>query len=316
MRVAITGARGFVGPHFSEALRRLCGSGAEIIATSRVGGQHPVLGRVQPLDVTDRDAVTAFVAEVRPTHIMHLAAIAAPLMASADPDAAWRIHVHGTLNLARTILQESPDCWLLNAGSGLVYGESARAGHALNEDTLLAPTDDYSVTKAAADLALGAMARGGLKCIRLRAFNHTGPGQSDAFVIPALALQIARIEAGLAPPVIRVGNLDVRRDFLDVRDVADAYALVVKNAQQLQSATVLNIACGVARRISEVLDKLVENCRTGVSIEKDPARMRSSDLPIIVGDASRARRMLGWHPVRAFEDTLNAVLEDARLRVA
>ena len=118
-------------------------------------------------------------------------------------------------------MDKAPDCWLLNAGSGLVYGESAKPGLPLDESALLAPIDEYAVTKAAADLALGALARRGLKCIRFRPFNHTGAGQAGAFVIPAFAMQIAQIEAGLAEPVIHVGNLDAERDFLDVRDVVE-----------------------------------------------------------------------------------------------
>jgi GDP-4-dehydro-6-deoxy-D-mannose reductase len=247
---------------------------------------------------------------------MHLAGVASPTVASADPDAAWQVHVHGARALAHAIMQTVPDCWMINVGSGLVYGDSARTGLPLDEDTVLAPVDEYGVTKAAADLALGALARRGLKCARMRPFNHAGPGQSDAFVVPAFAVQIARIEARLAPPVIRVGNLDAQRDFLDVRDVARAYALVVTNAERLEPGTVLNIASGVPRRISEILSSLLAKSRVDISVEQDPGRMRPSDLPIIVGEASRARKLLGWEPEHSFDDTLEAVLNDARAHAA
>src|SRR6185369_16815868 len=107
-----------------------------------------------------------------------------PAAAHADPDNTWRVNVHGTLSLARAILRRAPDCWLINVGSGLIYGESAISAGPLDETANLAPIDEYTANKAAADLALGAMARNGLKCIRLRPFNHTGPGQSEAFVVP------------------------------------------------------------------------------------------------------------------------------------
>jgi GDP-4-dehydro-6-deoxy-D-mannose reductase len=310
----VTGARGFVGPYLVEALRRSYENNIEIIATAKKAGQHAMLGPVRAIDVTDRTAVEDAIVGSNPTHVMHLAGIAAPTAVNADPDEAWRVHLQGTLNLARVILKRAPDCWLINVGSALVYGESAKAGRALDENALLAPLDEYSASKAAADLALGPLIRSGLKCIRLRPFNHTGPGQSEAFVVPAFAMQIARIEAQLAPSVIRVGNLDAQRDFLDVRDVANAYALVMKNLERLESGTVLNIASGIPRRISDILASLIARSRVEISVEQDPMRQRPGDLPILLGDASRARRLLHWRPEYSFEDTLTALLNDCRAR--
>jgi GDP-4-dehydro-6-deoxy-D-mannose reductase len=225
---------------------------------------------------------------------------------------SWRVHVEGPLNIARSILDKAPNCWLFHVGSGLVYGESAKQGLPLNERTLLAPVDEYSVTKAAADLALGALTRKGLKSIRFRPFNHTGPGQTDAFAVPAFARQIARIEAGLAPPVVRVGNLDAERDFLDVRDVAHAYALAVQTSNALDPGMILNIASGIPRRMEDILKWLLAQSSVGIAIERDPNRLRPSDMPRIIGDASCARARLGWTPECAFEDTLQLVLDDAR----
>lgn len=313
-RVLITGALGFAGRYLTEALRRSYEDNVEIVATAKKAGQHALLGSVMALDVTDRATVEEAIARANPTHVVHLAGIAAPTAVNADPGEAWRVHLHGTLNLARVILKQAPDCWLINVGSALVYGESAKEGRALDENALLAPLDEYSASKAAADLALGPLIRSGLKCIRLRPFNHTGPGQSEAFVVPAFAMQIARIEARLAPPIIRVGNLDAQRDFLDVRDVANAYALVMKNLERLESGTILNIASGIPRRISDILASLIARSRVEISIEPDPARQRPGDLPILLGDASRARRLLHWKPELPFEDTLTALLNDCRTR--
>lgn len=316
MKVLLTGAGGFVAPYFVEAVRRLYQSGLDIVATSKNPGNHPVLGPIVPLDIADPGAVDDIIATQRPTHLVHLAGIAATTAANADPETTWRVHLHGTLNLARSIIKRVPDSWLIHIGSGMVYGETGKAGRPLREDDLLAPLDEYSATKAAADLALGALTKSGLKCIRMRPFNHFGPGQSEAFVVPAFAMQIARIEAGLAPPVIHVGNLDAQRDFLDVRDVARAYALTARNAARLGTGTILNIASGVPRRIVEVLDGLLAKSRIKISIEQDAARQRVSDLPIIVGDASQARERLHWKPECSFEDTLTAVLKDCRARTA
>jgi GDP-4-dehydro-6-deoxy-D-mannose reductase len=314
MRVLITGAQGFVGPYLAQALRRVCGD-ATIIATGKTSGEHPLLGSVSALDITDPSAVKAAIGRYQPTHVVNLAGLAAPAAATSDPRAAWQVHVEGALNLASSILEEAPQCWLLSIGSGLVYGDSAKPGLPLDETALLAPVDEYAVTKAAADLALGALTRRGLKNIRFRPFNHFGPGQEETFVIPAFAMQIAQIEAGFAEPVIHVGNLDAERDFLDVRDVVNAYALAVRHAEELQEpGLILNVASGVPRRIGDVLLRLLKQSRAEITIEQDPERLRPSDLPRIVGDADRARQKLGWAPGYSFDDTLAAVLDDCRGR--
>ncbi|TPJ77768.1 NAD-dependent epimerase/dehydratase family protein [Mesorhizobium sp. B2-6-2] len=316
MRVLITGANGFVGPYVGDALRRICGREIVIAATSKDGGPHPAFGQVEELDVTDPAAVHDAIARHRPTHVIHMAAVAALGAAKADPRNAWRIHVGGALNVAHAVLDKAPDCWLVHVGSGLVYGESAKTGRPLDEGTLLAPVDDYAVTKAAADLALGALSGQGLKCVRMRPFNHTGPGQTEAFAVPAFAMQIARIEAGLAPPVIRVGNLDARRDFLDARDIANAYARAVLKSRDLAPNAIFNLASGLSWRMGDILDRLLARSSVRIVTEQDPLRLRPSDLPCIIGDATRARTLLGWVPEHSFEDTLAAVLEDCRARVA
>jgi GDP-4-dehydro-6-deoxy-D-mannose reductase len=148
----------------------------------------------------------------------------------------------------------------------------------------------------------------------MRPFNHIGSGQSESFVVPAFAGQIARIEAGLSAPVMRVGNLDAERDFLDVRDVAAAYALAVKNADSIAPGTILNIASGKPRKISAILDALLSHTAIEIRVELDPARMRPSDLSCVVGNAKRARTLLDWEPEQPFETTLLDVLNDQRRR--
>src|SRR4051812_32475007 len=123
MRVLITGARGFVGPYLAQALRRVCGD-VTITATATTSCEHPLLGAVKAMDVTDAAAVRTAIDSHNPTHIINLAGLAVPAAASANPKAAWQVHVHGALNLAEAILEKAPDCWLLNVGSGLVYGKS------------------------------------------------------------------------------------------------------------------------------------------------------------------------------------------------
>jgi len=308
MRILITGAGGFVGPHLVRECATRLGAEASIVATTPTGGPVAGIGNTQPLDVTDDGAVEQAIGDLTPTHVVHLAAVSSLTGASSDVRTAWRINTFGTLAVAEAILRRAPHCQLIFAGSGLVYGESAKCGQPLDEACLLAPNSDYAATKAAADLALGALAVRGLKAVRLRLFNHTGPGQGEAFVVPGFAAQIARIEAGLQPPVLRVGNLDAVRDFLDVRDVAAAYALAVRRAADLPAGVILNIASGVPRSIRAVLDGLLALTPVAIDCQTDTARLRPSDTPVYVGDAALARRVLGWQPRHDLAATLASVL--------
>lgn len=315
IRLLITGANGFVGHHLGAVLRQNLGDDLVIAATSRLKGFSPALGVIDTLDVTDADAVEQTIARFQPSHIIHLAGIAALRAVVANTALAWQVHLFGTLNVANAVLGQAPHCTLLFIGSGQVYGASARSGRLLDEVTLLAPTNGYQVTKAAADLALGALAAQGLRCIRLRPFNHTGPGQTEDFAIPSFAMQIARIEAGRQPPVLSVGNLEAERDFLDVRDVTAAYALAVAKSGELASGTILNIASGIPIRIRDILDQLLALSDTTITVEQDPERMRASDTPRFVGDASKARHCLGWAPRYGLKQTLLSVLDDCRSRI-
>lgn len=308
MRILVTGAGGFVGPHLVTELRRLFGNEAEVVPAPKKADRFSNIAEAASLDVTDEEAVDRLVGSLAPTHVIHLSAVSSPTQASADFRTAWMVNTLGVLNVANAILRRAPQCWLIFAGSGLVYGDTAKSGRLLDETTLLAPNSDYAATKAAADLALGALTGRGLKSVRLRPFNHTGPGQTEAFVVPSFAAQIARIEAGLWPPVMRVGNLDATRDFLDVRDVTSAYALAVLKSSDLDSGVVLNVASGTPRTIRSVLDELLALSRARITVELDPSRMRPSDTPVYVGSAEAARRLLGWAPRHSFSATLSEVL--------
>ncbi len=312
--VLVTGASGFVGAYAVSALRRILGGDAKIIPTSRRGSTQTSIGVIEPLDVINDKAIRLTLQRLKPSLILHLAGIAAPGQAT-DAKAVWRIHVDGTLNLARAILDHTPECVLLYVGSGLVYGESARAGMPIKEETPLAPIGNYAFTKAAADVALGALAERGLRCVRLRPFNHTGPGQSENFFISAIAAQIARIEMRLMSPVLRVGNLDTIRDFLDVRDVAEAYALITSHSKEIAAGEVFNVASGQPRRICDVLNELLTFSKVQISVEPDPKRLRTDDIPCILGDATKLRKRFGWIPHYDLDHTLADVLSYWRERV-
>jgi GDP-4-dehydro-6-deoxy-D-mannose reductase len=315
MKIVITGATGFVGPHLVDAVRHLSPT-MELVLTSRETAQNGTAEGIEALDITDRASVKELIDRHHPSCIVNLAGIAAPTAANEDPDLAWKVNLGGVLNLAYSILAHAPNCALVNIGSGLVYGGSARSGRPIDETALLEPMDEYAATKAAADLALGALVTKGLKCVRVRPFNHTGPGQGQSFVVPAFAMQIARIEAGLQSPTIKVGNLAARRDLLHVGDVANAYALVLQRLHSFEPGAVLNVASGTAWSMEEILHALLAQTTVPIKIERDEKRFRAADLPIIIGNADRAHKLLDWHPKLDIKQTLADVLADCRAKVA
>jgi GDP-4-dehydro-6-deoxy-D-mannose reductase len=204
---------------------------------------------------------------------------------------------------------------MLFASSADAYGASFKSGQALNEQAPLAPLNIYGHTKAAADFALGGMAAQGLRVVRLRPFNHTGPGQMPDFVIPAFARQIARAAAGLQPPLLEVGNLETWRDFLDVRDVCAAYIACITRRDRLAPGTILNVASGIPRRVGDLLTDLASLAGLSIEIKVDVSRVRQADITRACGDASRAHELLDWTPSVPWAQTLRDVLDDWQNRI-
>lgn len=311
-RILITGASGFVGTWLMRTLRDFpVEADLELIAAGRDPGSD------LELDVTDKTRTASALRDVRPTAVVHLAAIAAPQEARRDPTQAWNVNFQGTVNLASAVLNEVPNCRFIYAGSSEAYGQSFAKvdGAAMTEDGALQPMSVYGATKAAADIAVGQMYFDGLRSIRFRPFNHTGPSQTEAYVIPAFASQIARIEAGISPPVIEVGNLGARRDFLDVRDVVRAYALAALGNGTEADGKIFNLASGKAVEIRYILDILLRLSECEIEVVVSPERVRPIDIPTARGDAGAATRILGWKPQYALEDTITAVLSDWRGRI-
>jgi GDP-4-dehydro-6-deoxy-D-mannose reductase len=256
--------------------------------------------------------VFAAVARLRPEVCVHLAAVSAIGAAVADPRRAWAVNLHGAINVGEAILAGAPDCVMIFVSSAECYGASFKAGLAVAESAPLSPMNLYAATKAAAEMALAALAARGLRLLRVRPFNHTGPGQTGAFVVPAFAGQIARIEAGLQPPVIAVGALTPERDFLDVRDVCAAYVACIARFEALGDHGIVNIGSGVAVSIAGVLERLLAMSSRAITVREDPEKLRPVEIARAVADAGLARRCLGWAPVVPLAETLAAVLDAAR----
>jgi GDP-4-dehydro-6-deoxy-D-mannose reductase len=254
------------------------------------------------------------VREVAPTHVFHLAAQSSVAASFEDAGGTLTNNLAAQANLldACRALPEPPR--ILVVGSAEEYGLVRPEETPLTEAQPFRPTSPYAVSKVAQDLLGWQYFHSyGLPVVRVRPFNHAGPGQSDQFAIAAFARQIAEIEAGRRAPVVRVGNLDARRDFLDVRDVARAHVLALTRGTP---GAVYNVGSGVAVRIGDALDALLRLAWAPVKVEPDPARLRPSDVPLLVADTRALGAATGWRPEIAFAETLAATLAWWRLRVA
>jgi GDP-4-dehydro-6-deoxy-D-mannose reductase len=315
MRLLLTGATGFVAPYVADAARQQFGAGVTIFGAAQAAAEVDGIGAVVAMDLASTAQVDDVFTRLEPTHVIHLGGISAFQDAERDYETTWNVNVLGALRCARALERCASNGVFVFVGSAQVYARGA-AEAPLDEASPLAPIGEYAVTKAAADVAMGGIAHRGLKVVRFRPFNHTGPGQTEEFVAPRFAAQIARIEAGLQPPTIRVGNLRARRDFLDVRDVARAYVAGLARADDLESGVVFNLASGRLVQMRWILDYLVSLSRVQVAIEEDPALWRPNEASTLIGSAEKAAALLHWRPTIALETTLQDVLEHFRATVA
>ncbi|SCY01171.1 Nucleoside-diphosphate-sugar epimerase [Microvirga guangxiensis] len=311
MRVLVTGAGGFVGSWLLRALRSKLSSVDQVYALGHTNAVAIASTNESSVlcDLIDAEAISALIASIQPTCVVHLAGVTAVQDARRSPRRAWEVNLSGTMNVAEAVLRFAPRAKVIFAGTSEVYGGTFGWWDGpVDESAPLDPTNAYAASKAAADLMIGQMVREGLNAVRFRPFNHTGPGQSDTFVVPAFASQIARIEKGVQKPVIEVGNLDAERDFLDVRDVVAAYILALFQEVPNLYGKVFNLASGSPRRVGDILEELVSQATVPIQIRQDPARLRPSDTPVTTGDASAARGLLGWQPTIPWEVTVRDVM--------
>jgi len=309
MRVMITGAGGFVGKHLIENLK----GNHEVIATDRLSS--PPIGLRVPylsMDITDNKNVREVLQKVIPDAIIHLAAQSMVASAWADPASTIYINTIGTINLINMIKDYLPNTILLTIGSGEEYGLSANLGVPLTEEHPCFPQNPYATSKLAmGQLALQLAKKHNLKILHLRPFNHFGPEQQLGYVVSDFASQVAEIEQGRRPALLKVGNLHAQRDFTDVRDVVQAYTSLLEKGPD---SGIYNVCSGFAYSAKQILNIILSFASVKIEVEQDPDKLRPSDVPLFLGSSEKLFLTTGWQPKHQFENSVLETLNWWRIR--
>jgi GDP-4-dehydro-6-deoxy-D-mannose reductase len=314
MRALVTGVTGFVGGHLAEHLTAMGDLVVGLSASGRWPSGREAVGRavrIERFDLASGDdaGLADLIARKQPEAIYHLAAQANPQASVADPRGTWALNLGGTLTLLEAVKASGLKPRVVIVGSGVCYGNPPPEFLPVNESCPLRPNNPYAASKAAADL-LGIQHHlaHGTDVVMARPFNHAGPGQSSSYVLATLARQVAEVEAGKRPRV-EVGNLDVVRDFTDVRDIVRGYRLL---ALKGVAGEIYNLGSGRGTKLFDALEFLRSKATAPVEVFVDPARVRPVDQPLLVADASKLRAATGWEPAFTIEQTLADMLDDWR----
>jgi len=311
MKVLITGISGFAGSHLAEYL--LAEGKYEVAGTikwrSRLDNINGIMDKIKlyDCDIKDAFAVRTVLSSVQPEYIFHLAAQSFVQFSWRTPAETLSTNIIGEVNVFEAIREMKSEPRIHVAGSSEEYGLVFPEEVPIKEENPLRPLSPYGVSKVAQDLLGYQYYKSyNLAIVRTRAFNHTGPRRGDVFATSNFARQIAEIEKGKKPPVIKVGNLEAVRDFTDVRDVARAYFLALEKGK---AGEVYNIASGKGYKIKEILDRLLSLSRTKVKIELDQERLRPSDVELLIGSVEKFKKATGWKPEITLEKTLKDLLD-------
>lgn len=310
-RILLTGGTGFVGSYLTEALALAYPDATRHVLVRPGEANRGASWAPLVADLVDEAAVERAVAEARPDLVVHLAAQASAAQSLRAAESTWRVNFQGSFNLAAAVARHAPGSLFLFVSSADVYGARLRDGPA-TEDTGPAPLTAYARSKCAAEGMLADVLPQTSRLIVARPFNHSGPGQDRRFALPSFAAQIVAIERGTATPRVDVGDLSVQRDFLDVRDVVDAYLRLIDAAARFEPRSVFNIASGAPRSLASLLKGLRSLSTKEFDIVVDQARLRPAEVPSASGDASKLRDLTGWRPRHSIDQMLAALLDHWR----
>lgn len=307
----VIGAAGFVGNYL---INEMCCNDFEVYATKLPHEKYEnPNAKVFDLDIMDKEAIVSLLFEIRPDYIFHLAAQSSVGLAWKNPWLTVDINIKGSLNVMEALRELYYKPRVLMIGSGEEYGYIEPDEVPIVEGNLLRPGNIYAATKACQNMIGSIYSKAyDLELVLVRAFNHIGPGQAPMFVVSDFCKQAAEIEKGLREPVMKVGNLAVKRDFTDVRDVAKAY---VKLVQMGKAGETYNVGRGNAKEIREILDMIVSMSSVQINVEIDPNKIRPVDVPIIEADITKLVKLTGWTPQVPLKQTIQDTLDYWRTHV-
>ena len=313
MKVLITGITGFVGSHLAEYILENH-PGVEIYGIrrwrSRMENIEHLISKINVLEcnLVDASSVKALVADVKPDKIFHLAAQSFVPSSWNAPAESLTTNILGQLNIFEALRESKlENCWVQIACSSEEYGMVYPDEVPIKETNPLRPLSPYAVSKVGQDyLAYQYFMSFGIKTVRTRGFNHTGPRRGEVFVESNFAKQAVEIEKKKKPPVMYVGNLEAERDFTDVRDMVRGYWLSLEKGEP---GEVYNICTGKAISIQQLLDMVLKGTKIQIEIKQDPSRLRPSDVPLLRGDCSKFQKATGWEPKIPFQKTLTDIMD-------
>jgi GDP-4-dehydro-6-deoxy-D-mannose reductase len=318
MRALVTGISGFVGGHLAE---HLVAEGDLVVGLCTSGRWPPELSalektvRIERFDLVEQGEadLADLIRRKQPDVIYHLAAQSNPQGSVADPRGTWALNLGGSLNLLEAVKFSGQNPRVVLVGSGVCYGNPAPAFIPVSEDCPLRPNNPYAASKAAVDLlGIEHYLAHGTDVVIVRPFNHAGPRQLPRYVLAGLAFQVAEVECGRRS-CVEVGNLEVIRDFTDVRDVVRAYRLLGHGGQ---SGEIYNLGSGEGTKLTDALEYLRSQSKVPVAIQVDAARIRSIDQPLLIANARKLRTAVGWQPHYSIEQTLADMLDFSRRSLA
>ena len=311
-KALVIGASGFVGEHLLEFLRAT--HDYDVHATKPKGRAVSCPGvETDDLDLLDAGAVAAALKRIRPDRIFHLADESSVAQSWNDPAQTYDVNVRGALHVLEAVRALPYPPRLLLVGSGEEYGRIGPEEGPVAETHEVRPTNPYAAAKASQNMMGRIYAEAyRMDILMARTFNYYGPGQPTLFVASDLCRQVAEMEKGLRPPVLKVGNLSVLRDFTDVRDVVRAYVLLMMLGK---SSETYNVGSGQAIAVQDVLDLILSLTEAKPRIETDKGRLRPVDMPVIAADARKLVKATGWTPRFTMEQTVRDILEDWRAKV-
>ncbi len=304
MKVLVTGYLGFVAGHLKRIFLE---HGAEVFGVDRIAATDTDgLVDYAQLDLMDRDAVKCLLAEMKPDAIVHLAAVSSVGQSWQQPSECFRNNTSIFLNVVESVRALNLKTRILSVGSSEVYGNLSADEMPLREMRELHPSSPYAVARVAQEMLSRLYVENyGLDIVMTRSFNHIGPGQRPQFVIPSFLRQLTEIKKNGGDGVMAVGNVDVVRDFSDVRDVVDAYWKLLLHGKR---GRVYNVCSGQGRSLREIIDMMSALLEVKVSLRVDQSLVRPTDNAVIIGDNSRIQEELGWTPSYCFERTLQDML--------